>query len=98
MEERSNISKDWYELGTIEKSGSRWFIRDILVRWNERIEEKETEDGTMNEYVYDTHRFNYELPVEVRPGLEAVEFYLEAAQAAVLQLAQDLAAQEAGFQ
>lgn len=29
---------------------------------------------------------------------EVVEFYLEAAQAAVLQLAQDLAAQEAGFQ
>jgi hypothetical protein len=35
---------------------------------------------------------------EVQPGLEAVEFYLEAAQAAVLQLAQDLEAQEAGFQ
>jgi len=35
---------------------------------------------------------------EVQPGLDAVEFYLEAAQAAVLQLAQDLAAQEAGIQ
>lgn len=98
MEERSNISKNWYELGTIEKSGSRWIIRDLMIRWNERTEEKEMEDGPGTEYVYDAHRFDYELPPEVQPGIEAVEFYLEAAQAAVLQLAQDLAAQEAGFQ
>jgi hypothetical protein len=56
-------------------------------------------DGeTITEYVYDAHRFDFELPPEVQPGLEAVEFYLEAAQVAVLQLAQDLAAREAGFQ
>ena len=50
------------------------------------------------EYVYDAHRFDYELPPEISPGSEAVEFYLEAAQAAIIQLAQDLEAQEAGFQ
>ena len=33
----------------------------------------------------------------VQPGIEAVELYLEAAKAAILQLAQDLEAQEAGF-
>ena len=55
-------------------------------------------DGEIvTEYVYDAHRFDYEMPPEVRPGIEAVEYYLEAAQAAVLQLAHDLEAQEAGF-
>jgi hypothetical protein len=97
MEERSNISKNWYELGTIEKSGSRWIIRDLMIRWNERAEEKEMEDGPGTEYIYDTHRFDYELPVEIQPGTEAVEYYLEAAQDVVLKLAQDLATQEAGF-
>jgi hypothetical protein len=98
MEERSNSSKNWYELGTIEKSGSRWIIKNLLVRWNEQIEERDIDGETVTEYVYDAHRFDFELPPEVQPGLEAVEFYLEAAQAAILQLAQDLEAQEAGFQ
>ena len=34
---------------------------------------------------------------KISPVSEAVEFYLEAAQAAIIQLAQDLEAQEAGF-
>ena len=97
MEERSNSSKNWYALGTIEKSGSRWIVKDLLVRWNERTEEKETEDGPIVEYIYDAHRLDYDIPAEVQLGVEAVEYYLEAAQSAVLQLARDLAAQEAGF-
>ena len=97
MEEHSHRQLPWCTLGTIEKSGSRWVIKDLLIRWNERTEEKETEDGPIVEYIYDAHRFDYELPPEVQPGIEAVEYYLEAAQSAVLQLAQDLAAQEAGF-
>ena len=98
MEERSNIQQPWHGVVNIERDGSRYIIRDLMVRWNEQTEEKETEDGTETEYVYDAHRFDYELPPEVQPGLEAVEFYLEAAQAAILQLAQDLEAQGAGFQ
>ena len=98
MKERSNIQQPWHGVVNIERDGSRYVIRNLLVRWNETTEEKETEDGTEIEYVYDAHRFDYELPPEVQPGIEAVEFYLEAAQAAVLQLAQDLEAQEAGFQ
>ena len=98
MKERSNIQQPWHGVVNIERDGSRYVICNLLVRWNETTEEKETEDGTETEYVYDAHRFDYELPPEVQQGLEAVEFYLEAAQAAVLQLAQDLAAQEAGFQ
>ena len=98
MKERSNIQQPWHGVVNIERDGPRYVVRDLLVRWNETTEEKETEDGTEIEYVYDAHRFDYELPPEVPPGLEAVEFYLEAAQAAVLQMAQDLAAQEAGFQ
>ena len=97
MKEHSHISLGWYTLGVIQKEGSKWIVKDLLVRWNEQTEEKETEDGTETEYVYDAHRFDFELPPEVQPGLEAVEFYLEAAQAAILQLAQDLEAQEAGF-
>ena len=98
MKERSNIQQPWHGVVNIERDGSRYVVRDLLVRWNEQTEEKEIEDGIETEYVYDAHRFDYELPPEVQPGLEAVEFYLEAAQAAVLQLAQDLEAQEAGFQ
>ena len=98
MKERSNIQQPWHGVVDIERDGSRYVVRGLMVRWNEQTVEKETEDGTETEYVYDAHRFDFELPPEVQPGLEAVEFYLEAAQAAVLQMAQDLAAQEAGFQ
>ena len=100
MKEHSHLQLGWRTLGTIEKSGSEWVLKDLLVRWNEHTEELEDMDGgeTVTEYVYDAHRFDFELPPEVQPGLEAIEFYLEAAQAAVLQLAQDLEAQEAGFQ
>jgi len=98
MEERSNSSKNWYELGTIEKSGSRWVIKDLLIRWNERTEEKETEDGPIVEYIYDAHRLDYELPVEISPGPEAVELYLETTKDAIVLYAQKLAEQEAGFQ
>ena len=97
MKERSNMQQPWHGVVNIECNGTRYVIRNILVRWNETIEDREVEEGTETEYVYDAHRFDYELPVEVQPGLEAVEFYLEAAKDAVLQLAQDLAAQEAGF-
>ena len=98
MKERSNIQQPWHGVVNIERDGSRYVVRDLLVRWNEQIEERDMDGETVTEYVYDAHRFDFELPPEVQPGLEAVEFYLEAAQAAVLQLAQDLEAQEAGFQ
>ena len=99
MKERSNIQQPWHGVVNIERDGSRYVVRDLMVRWNEQTEERDMDGGeTVTEYVYDAHRFDFELPPEVQPGLEAVEFYLEAAQAAVLQLAQDLEAQEAGFQ
>jgi len=99
MKERSNIQQPWHGVVNIERDGSRYIIRDLMVRWNEQTEERDRDGGeTVAEYVYDAHRFDFELPPEVQPGLEAAEFYLEAAQAAVLQLAQDLEAQGAGFQ
>jgi len=99
MKEHSHLQLGWYTLGVIKKSGSKWIIEGLLVRWNEQIEERDMDgETTVTEYVYDAHRFDFELPPEVQPGLEAVEFYLEAAQAAILQLAQGLEAQEAGFQ
>lgn len=97
MKEHSHLQLGWYTLGVIKKAGSKWIIEGMLVRWNEQIEERDMDGETVTEYVYDAHRFDYELPPEVQPGQEAVEFYLEAAKDAVLQLAQDLAAQEAGF-
>lgn len=97
MKERSNIQQPWHGPVNVEPGGSGYVIHNLLVRWNEAAEQRETEEGTETEYVYDAHRFDYELPSEIQPGLEAVELYLEAAQAAVLQLAQDLEAQEAGF-
>lgn len=97
MKEHSHLQLGWYTLGVIKKAGSKWIIEGLLVRWNEQIEERDMDGETVTEYVYDAHRFDYELPPEVRPGVEAVEYYLEAAQAAVLQLAQDLAEQEVSF-
>ena len=97
MKEHSHLQLGWYTLGVIKKSGSKWIIEGLLVRWNEQIEERDMDGETVTEYIYDAHRFDYDLPAEVQPGIEAVEYYLEAAQSAVLQLTQDLAAQEAGF-
>lgn len=97
MIERSNIQQDWHGPVNVERDGSGYVIRNLLVRWNETTEERETEEGTETEYVYDAHRIDVDLPPEVQPGLEAVELYLEAAQAAILQLAKDLKAQEVGF-
>lgn len=97
MKEHSHLQLGWYTLGVIKKAGSKWIIEGLLVRWNEQIEERDMDGETVTEYVYDAHRFDYELPPEVQPGVEAVEFYLEAAQTAISQLAQDLGAQEAGF-
>ena len=97
MKERSITQLPWHGICQIEKDGTRWVIRNLLVRWNEQTEQRETETGTETEYVYTSHRIDVELPPEVQPGIEAVELYLEAAQAAILQLAQDLEAQEAGF-
>ncbi len=97
MKEHSHLQLGWYTLGVIKKAGSKWIIEGLLVRWNEQIEERDMDGETVTEYVYDAHRFDYELPPEIPPGIEAVELYLEAAQAAILQLAQDLAEHEAGF-
>jgi len=97
MKEHSHLQLGWYTLGVIKKAGSKWIIEGLLVRWNEQIEERDMDGETVTEYVYDAHRFDYELPVEIQPGTEAVEYYLEAAQDVVLKLAQDLATQEAGF-
>ena len=97
MKEHSHLQLGWYTLGVIKKTGSKRIIEGLLVRWNEQIEERDMDGETVTEYVYDAHRFDFELPPEISPGNEAVEFYLEAAQAAIIQLAQDLEAQEAGF-
>lgn len=97
MKERSNIQQAWHGPVNVEPGGSGYVIRNLLVRWNEQTEQRETEDGNETEHVYDAHRIDVDLPPEIQPGLEAVELYLEAAQAAILQLAQDLEAQEVGF-
>ena len=97
MKEHSHRQLSWYTLGRIEKIGTEWFIKDLYVRWNEQIENRETEDEPMIEYVYDMIRFDYKLPADVQPGIETVEYYLAEAKEAVILLAQKLVAQEDGF-
>lgn len=97
MIESSHERKTWYEIGRIEKGRDGWVIRDLLVRWNERQETRIIGELEQTEYLYDAHRWNYLLPVYVQPGLEAVEYYLEQAKSAILEQAQALADQEAGF-
>jgi len=99
MEDRSSVQKPWYELGRISQNAIGTFeVRDLLVRWNERIETTEGEDGEeITEYVYDCHRIGLSLGEVIRPGKEAVEYYLERAKDAIIAKAQALADQEAGF-
>ena len=98
MQDRSNIQKPWCELGPIVKNGGGWVVKDLLIRWNEQQETKQTDMGEQTEYVYDAYRFDYLLPVEIEPGQESVEYYLEAAKAVILKLAQDRLTQAVGFQ
>jgi len=97
VKEHSHRQLPWYSLGPIEKIGSKWFIKDLYVRWNEQIENREMGGEPMVEYIYDMIRFDYELPVDIQPGIEAVEYYLSEAKDAIILLAQKLVAQEEGF-
>ena len=99
MEDRSNVQKNWYELGPITKTSVGWIIKDLLVRWNEHQEQRSGEGGVEAEYVYDAYRIDYILPIGVQPGTEAVEYYfsLESTKTAIMQLARDLSAQGGGF-
>jgi len=98
MQDRSSIQKPWCELGPIVKNGGGWIVKDLLIRWNETTETKLTDMGELTEYVYDAYRFDYLLPVEIEPGRESVEYYVEAAKDVILQLAQAKCAQSEGFQ
>lgn len=88
MIDKSNIQQPAIDIGPISRTATG-FVVELFVRWNEKIS-----DG---EYAYDAYRFIYSLPVEVEPGIESVTYYLEAAKTAILQLAQAMALQEAGF-
>jgi len=97
MKDKSNVRQKWFSFGKIKHVGPGFQITDLLVRWNEQIGTRETDEGSEPEYTYDAHRFDYPLPAEISPGLEAVELYLETAMDAVVLRAQNLAAQEYGF-
>lgn len=97
MQDRSNIQQNWYSFGSIEKNDLGYVVRDLLLRWNERQETRLTDSGQVVEYVYDAYKLNYQLPVEVSPGREAVKYYLTQMQDAIIQLAQNALEQEGGF-
>lgn len=82
----------------ISIEGIKWvgsaLMAHLLVRWDEHQIAKS--DGTI-EYVYQAHRFDYDLPAEVNPGIEAIEYYFELAKPAIIVLAQNLLAQEGGL-
>lgn len=83
-------------MGKIITSGTGCIIKDMIVRWNERQVTKDSDMPT-TEFLYDAHRFDYLLPVEVSPGREAVEYFLESAKETIVVLAQNMAEQEAGL-
>lgn len=97
MIEHSHRQETWFSIGQIAYLDSRWVIHDLLVRWNERKLTINGPEGAVVEYVYDAYRFDMEIPIEVQPGIEAVEYYIEQAKSAILIQAQNLAAQEVGF-
>ncbi|MFA6371279.1 MAG: hypothetical protein WCW68_01505 [Methanothrix sp.] len=69
MEDRSNIRQEWYAIGTVRRGN----MLDLLVRWNERQETREGENGPEIEYVYDATRIDVPLPNDI----EDVGAYLE---------------------
>ena len=98
MIESSHKQEGWLTLGPITKSSAGAFIiKDLIVRWNEQARTISGPDEDRIEYVYDALRFDLELPPEVQPGIEAVEYYLEQAKSAILSQAQNIVAQEGGF-
>jgi len=99
MIESSHKQENWFSMGPIVKpiDGTRFLIKDMMVRWNEQQRTIDGPDGVRTEYVYDTIRFDLELPLEVQPGIESVEYYLENAKSAILTIAHNLASQEEGF-
>ena len=96
MEDRATVQKNWYEFGKIVDTGVGFEIRDLLIRWNERIELHDDDDD-MTEYIYDCHRFTIKLDESISPGQAAIEYYLECSKDAIIAKAQSLATQEAGF-
>ena len=97
MKERCHISLPWFSMGQIAGTGSSFIISGLIVRWNEAVEAIDGPDGQQTSYSYDAIRFDLELPAEVQPGQEAVEYYLEQAKDTILAQAQALLAQEVGF-
>ena len=96
MIEYCHTSLPWFTLGQIVSTGSGFIVQGLIVRWNETIEVMDGLEKTQ-QYVYDAYKFDLELPVEVEPGQEAVEYYLEQAKSAILALAQSRLAQCEGF-
>ena len=96
MKEKSHVALPWFSLGQIVSTGSGFVIRDLIVRWNETVEIIDGPEQSQ-QYAYDAYKFDLELPVEVEPGQEAVEYYLEQAKTAILALAQSRLAQCEGF-
>lgn len=97
MKEYCHTSLPWFSMGQLTGTGSGFIIRDLIVRWNEVTETIEGPEGQQVQYAYDAHRFDLDLPTEVAPGPEAVEYYLEQAKDAIILQAQTLLAQEEGF-
>ena len=89
MQDKSNIQQPAIDIGPISRTATGVAV-ELFVRWNEQA----TDDG----YTYDAYRFMYPLPPEVSPGKEAVEYYISQAESAILLQAQNLMAQEAGFE
>lgn len=92
MEDRSDRPMSWVEAGAIAWNGSNNQL-ELLVRWNERTENKTAEDGSqVTGYIYDSFRFTFNLPDDVYPG-DAILAYLERSKDSIILLAQNLSNQ-----
>ena len=88
MIDKSNIQQPSIDIGPISRTATGFAV-ELFVRWNETLLD--------DEYTYDAYRFIYQLPLEVEPGIESVTYYLDTAKTFIIQLAQAMAIQEAGF-
>ena len=97
MKEYCHTSLPWFTLGEIIGTDAGFIVQGLIVRWNETIGAVVGPEGQQTQYSYDAHKFDLELPIEVAPGPEAVEYYLEAGKDGIIEKAKTRLTQKEGF-
>ena len=94
MIEKCHTDLSWYSIESTDKNDGLGWTVSLLVRWDES-----EGIGQMGEpeFSYSSYRMTIELPAEVQPRQESIEFYLDQIKDAIILKAQTLLSQDEGF-